>query len=136
MKIPIVLQRTIYLILFLAGAGAGNTQIVNMVTPTQKALYDFNSQVNWVAFRPNSTDAAIALYGVRDGGKAFVCKSWANKQRKDATVDTMPSPCFCVAFNADGSRLAWCSWTMGKQIRFAGDLGETKAINCGKVDVT
>src|SRR5689334_9903227 len=97
------LLRAISSLMFcLSLANTCGAQLVNIVTPTHKALYDFNSQVNWVAFRPKSTEAAVALYGVRDGGRAFICKAWANKQTRDATVDTMPSPCFCVAYNADG----------------------------------
>jgi len=111
-------------------------QSAPMVMPKPKALYELSSQVNWVAFRPKSTDLAVALFGGSDGGKAFVCKSWMDKQFKDSLVDRMPSQCFCVAFTSDGKRLGWCSWTPGKQISFAGDLEATTYVNCGDVKVT
>ncbi len=106
------------------------------VTPKTRALYNFLGQIHWLAFRPNSTEIAVGLFGVKDGGKAIVCRSWIDKAVKDATLDTMASPCFCVAYDSDGSRLAWCSWTPGKQIRIQGRTGGPKTIDCGKVNIT
>ncbi len=111
-------------------------QIAPVRTPPAKGVYTLNSQVNWIAFRPNSTDLAVALYGTNGNGKAVVFKSWLNKQNRDVVVDTMPFPCFTVAFSPDGSRLAWCSWATGKQIRVVGDFGDTRSIDCGKARIT
>jgi formylglycine-generating enzyme len=111
-------------------------QSVPVVSPPHKAVYTLNSQVNGIAFRPRSTELAVALSGAKDGGKVFVCRSWLTKQVRDITLDTMPSPCFAVVYSGDGSRLAWCSWTAGKRLRVTGGAGGMHSIDCGKTDLT
>ncbi|HLJ53833.1 MAG TPA: hypothetical protein VKT77_02285, partial [Chthonomonadaceae bacterium] len=58
--------------------------------PQPLHTYLFPSDVTSIAFRPGSSDLAVGLSSVKDGGRAQILRSWHESSQRDATFATMP----------------------------------------------